>query len=58
MWPFVELHGLVRGLANPNSNPNPYPNADEMEWVMQVSAITVDRAMQTFAIAKLQLRWR
>ena len=51
MWPFVELHGLVRGLANPNPN----PNADKMEWVMQFSAITVDRAMQTFTIAKLQL---
>ena len=22
MRPFVELHGLVRGLANPNPNPN------------------------------------
>jgi len=62
MRPFVELHGLVRGLANPNPNPNVNINPKRKHRPKHgpkhrpCFGTAVDWAMRTFA--KLQLQWR
>jgi len=61
MRPFVELHGLVRGLAKPNPNPNLNVNSNPKTKHRPKRSpkhrlyfgIAVDWAMRTFA--KLQL---